>query len=134
MFYRNCFADSVISVTFSTKTLLILQDIVCTLCCLCAQCGIKEYGSVLFVSLTLFLVTLCFFFRYNLMLCCWEENPSKRPAFSQIVNRLEILMQDLSDQVRQEVKHFYAKNRFFSVCLFNLHSFKSPCVVCPFSK
>eukprot|EP00795_Rhopilema_esculentum_P012395 gene12395-3053_t len=36
---------------------------------------------------------------YNLMLCCWEENPSKRPAFSQIVNRLEILMQDLSDQV-----------------------------------
>ncbi|XP_065071591.1 fibroblast growth factor receptor 4-like isoform X2 [Rhopilema esculentum] len=36
---------------------------------------------------------------YALMLSCWEENPSKRPTFSQTVNKLELLMQDLSDQV-----------------------------------
>eukprot|EP00794_Sanderia_malayensis_P005560 gene5560-6245_t len=41
---------------------------------------------------------------YNLMLCCWEENPSKRPNFTQIVNKLGLLIESLSDQVYLELQ------------------------------
>lgn len=35
------------------------------------------------------------------MLRCWEENPMSRPTFSQLVHKLEQLIENLSDQVKK---------------------------------
>ncbi len=34
-------------------------------------------------------VLIMFYFSYNLMLRCWEENPSHRPSFTDILHEFE---------------------------------------------
>ena len=46
---------------------------------------------------------LPFFLRYEIMLKCWQESPTKRPTFEELVKEFDAMLVSLSDRVSSKL-------------------------------
>ena len=70
---------------------MFLGVFMCLFVCVCLFVFALNFESSLYHTVNGYHV---FMFRYNIMLECWDKEPSKRPSFQQIIRQL--------DEIREE--------------------------------